>query len=184
MTISESTQDASGVTYATGFVRPNTGLIGSFELEICSNDPFPGTACTVPAGFSFSSSTITSQVGITDFSINAGSTSNKLIFSRVPSVVANGFMGVTVNNVHNPSNSGSYYARIRTFASNDATGVSTDEGGLAFAINRRVNVTAEVPPFLYLCVANSIPGFDCSLATGNFVNLGELSPYAANAGTS
>jgi hypothetical protein len=93
-------------------------------------------------------------------------------------------MSVTLNNVVNPSTTGSYYARIRTFASGDGSGVSTDEGGLAFAISRPFNVTTEVPPFLYFCVAKDIPGLSCAMATGDFVEMGELSASGANTGYS
>jgi hypothetical protein len=184
LTISDSIISAGNASYVIGFNRPNTGMIGSFELEICSNDPLPESPCTVPGGFSFASSAISTQTGITDFSISPLSTSNKLIFSRTPDVAVSGYMSISLSGVANPSSKGSYYARIQTFVSDDATGVYADKGGLAFAITESFNITTEVPPFLYFCVAKDIPGLSCALAIGNFIDLGELSSSAANTGYS
>jgi hypothetical protein len=81
----------------------------------------------------------------------------------------------TLDNVVNPSADGSYYIRLQTFSSDDASGAETDHGGLAFAINAQVSITAKVPPYLLFCGGVSIPSFDCDTAAGDYINFGNLS---------
>jgi hypothetical protein len=175
---------AVSTEYRMQFTRPNANIIGSIELEICSNDPFPGLPCTAPNGFSFNASNIINQIGVTGFIKHPTSTSNKFIFSRTPSLENAGILSVTLGSVVNPNQAGGYFARIRTFASDDATGASTDQGGLAISINPPFNVSTEVPPKLYFCVGVTIPGYDCLNAIGNYVDFGELLSTQANARTS
>lgn len=184
LTMSDSSAGKNNVTYLVALTRPDNGLIGSLELEICSNDPFPGFPCTIPVGLDFAASSIANQTGITDFTIHTSSTANKLIFTRTPSVEPNGPITITLNNVTNPSSIGSYFVRIRTFISNDATGPATDQGGFAIAITTPLGINTEVPPYLLFCVAKDIPGLSCAAGVGNSVNLGELSFVQANAGYS
>jgi hypothetical protein len=80
------------------------------------------------------------------------------------------FSGIT-----NPDSIGSYYVHIATFASTDGSGPELDYGDVVFALNDTIDITAEVPPYLYFCVGLTITGYSCSTAEGNFINFGELS---------
>jgi hypothetical protein len=77
--------------------------------------------------------------------------------------------------IHNPADNGSYFVRIKTYASQDGTGSVIDFGGLAFSINSDVGVEATVPPYLLFCSGLAIPDLDCASASGDYINLGELS---------
>lgn len=182
--LSSAEPSMTNVQYVLSFARPSNGTLGSIQLELCSNNPFPGTACTIPTGLSFSTATIDSQVGVTGLTIDPSSTANNLIFTRVASAVPAGTITITIGNVQNPDTAGTYFARIQTFASINASGAADDQGGLAIAINRRFGLSTEVPPFLTLCVATEFVGLDCSSGVDSFVDFGELSWTANTKATS
>jgi hypothetical protein len=68
-----------------------------------------------------------------------------------------------------------YYVRLYAYASSNGTGASTEDGGIAFAVNNTLAINSEVPPYLKFCVATTISVYDCSTATGSFLDFGELS---------
>lgn len=173
--ISSAEPSATNVQYELTIDRASSGTLGSLQLEICTNDPFAGTPCTIPAGLSFSAASVLSQAGVSGFSVSGFTTPNSLILTRTASAVAAGPLEITIGNVQNPSSTGTYFGRIQTFASTDGTGVADDQGGLAIAIVQRVGVTAEVPPFLTLCVATEFVGLNCNSGTNSFVDFGEFS---------
>lgn len=149
--------------------------IGSIRVQFCSNDALVGEPCTAPLGLDVSTSNVASQSGMAGFSVHPSTTANVLILSRVPATNPLGIARYELANVINPSASGSYYARLETFASTDASGVHIDYGGLAFNIRGGLSVTTTVPPFLLFCVANTINPYSCASAQGNYVDFGELS---------
>lgn len=149
--------------------------IGSVRMQFCSNDGLVGEPCTAPTGFDVSHAVIASQTGMTGFTVHANTTPNVLIITRSPVTNPTGVVTYELTNILNPSNPGSYYVRIETFASTDATGPHVDYGGLAFNIRGGLSVTTTVPPFLLFCVANTISPYDCASAQGTYVDFGELS---------
>jgi hypothetical protein len=172
-------------THLVGFTYTDTtDPVGSVEIEFCSNDPFPGLPCTAPSGFDLTAATLASQTGETGFVIHPSSTANKIILTRAPS--APGAVAATYqfDNVVNPDSSGTYYIRLRTFASLDGTGVENEKGGVAFAITEVFNVTTEVPPYLIFCAAITISSLDCSTATSFFMDMGDFRTTATSSGTS
>jgi hypothetical protein len=133
-------------------------------------------------GFDLSAATLNAQTGITDFTISPLSTANELILTRAPDVVPAGSVSYTLDTVINPTPTATYFVRVETFASDDATGSNIDSGGLAYYINTPLNLNATVPPFLLFCVGTNIPAFDCSTATGDFIDFGELSSTGSKTG--
>lgn len=159
--------------------------VGSIEFEYCENDGFIGEPCTAPAGFDISSATIGLQSGETGFSVHGSTTPNKMIISRVASVASPQPVTYRFDGVINPSTDNrTYFVRISTFASTDATGPRTDSGGVAFATVRELGVTTRVPNFLEFCVAITIDNHDCTTALGNSIDLGQLKKNQNNFATS
>src|SRR5690606_31066383 len=110
------------------------------------------------------------------FSIHGDSTSNRIILTRPPlnpTAVVSTFV---FNNVINPTDAGSHYVRLQTYTTDDATGIDIENGGVVFAINARLVISAEVPPYLRFCAGVTIVSFDCSTANSFFIDFGELSP--------
>jgi len=161
--------------YVTSFTVNTNTMIGSLTIEVCANTPVQDDACTVPTGLDLSNVTLSSQTGITDFSV-ANTSVNTILLTRTPSVITPPQpVSLTFNNVVNPSSIGSYYPRLTTYASDDGSGSAIDFGGLAFSINNGLTISSKVPPYIVLCSAVSINNYDCSAANGDYLNLGELS---------
>jgi hypothetical protein len=173
--ISDSIVGHTNVTYELGFDTTISGTLGSIEAEFCENDPFPGTACTVPPGFSVLGATLLTQAGTSDFSVDIAATNaHKIVFSRVPSVVSGTTFKFELSNVSNASNVGSQYVRIRTFSGAGLGGSVTDEAGLAYATKGNVGISTIVPQHLDFCIGIVIANDDCSNVVGDTINFGIL----------
>lgn len=179
-----SSQAGATTDYRLTFTLPTTGTLGSIAIEFCSNDPFPNTPCTPPAGLDASAVVLADQTGATGFSVDPSSTANNIVLSRAAAVETTIPVSYHFTNVVNPSSPGSYYARIQTYASTDAGGPASDYGGLAFATTNAITISATVPPYLIFCTGVSIPGYNCANALGDYVDFGELSPVNARVGRS
>jgi hypothetical protein len=171
-------------THTFNFDVVTSGTLGSIELEYCENSPLVGLPCTPPVGFSALSATLSSQTGETGFSIHANSTSNKIILTRTPAAASPQAVMYELSNITNPSAAAqTSYVRISSFASDDGTGARIDTGGVAFSTTGDLSVSLFVPPFLIFCVGVSVAP-DCTTATGNRLDLGELSFTATRSVTS
>ena len=170
--------------YRLSFDLSTAGPLGSVLVQFCSNDPLAGTPCTPPGGFDDSTAVLTQQTGQTGFSISPASTANQLILTRPPAVAGTGPASYHFTDITNPSSPGSYYVRVQTFASTDATGPASDYGGIAFAITNDLAVSAEVPPYLIFCTGVTIGGLNCANATGDNIDFGELGSNRTGHGTS
>jgi hypothetical protein len=183
--ISNSTPQANGVVYSIGFTIPSAQTMGSVVIEICDNSPLYAVACVPPNGFSWLSSSLNSESGVTGFSIDPSTTANRMVLTRTPGPVSAGtIQRLSFNNVTNPYDSGSFYGKIFTYASTDGSGPDTDFGGVAMNLNDSMSVQTEVPPFLYFCSGITIDAFDCLTANGSYINLGELSKTGTIGATS
>jgi len=114
---------------------------------------------------------------MTGFTVSSNSSPNELILTRSSLMSTSGLSKYVLSGITNPTQTGTIYGRLETFASSDATGQSHDAGGLAISISPSgVQIQTYVPPFLIFCIGNTISGHDCSTADGNYIDLGTLSP--------
>jgi hypothetical protein len=173
--ISDSTV-SSVATHAISFsYLQTTTLVGSIRVQFCSNSPIPEESCTAPSGFDASARILSSQAGqITGFSIHPNSDANNIILTRPPVFPTPGTSAYIFDTIQNPNIVGSYYVRLLTYGSSDATGTPIEEGGAVFAILPGLSINAEVPPYLRFCAAVTITNFDCSTATSYFIDMGEF----------
>lgn len=184
--ISDPRPGQTGVNYTVGFRVGGAGYtLGSFSLLFCDNTPLIGQPCTPPVGFDVSTATIAAQTGVGDFSIAPGATANSVLFTRPPTMVPGGTtITVELSGVTNPAAEGTYFGRIQTYTATDGTGIAVNEGGVTFAIEQPIDISTYVPPYLFLCVAITLPGYLCDNASGNFIDFGELSANQTRTGTS
>ncbi len=171
-------------TYQLLFDLSTAGTHGSIEIDFCANSPFVTDPCMAPTGFTAATATLTNQAFQTGFSIDPSSTADKVILTRTPAAAPIGPVSYTFSGVTNPTSTGSYYVRLQTFATSDASGSASDYGGIAFAIINNISVSAEVPPYIIFCTGTSIPQQNCASAIGDFVNFGELSSQHTSTGIS
>ncbi|PID31877.1 hypothetical protein CR970_03305 [Candidatus Saccharibacteria bacterium] len=149
--------------------------VGSLSIEYCANDPVPNTACVVPVGLDVSAAVLAAQTGETGFSVHPSTNANRIVLTRPAQLPTGASSQYDFTNVLNPSDAGTYYLRLQTYTSTDATGVDIENGGVAFAINPGLGLVTEVPPYLTLCSGVTIVGDDCLTATSFFIDLGEFS---------
>ncbi len=184
ITMADSIAGSASVIYELSFTYATASTVGSLRVQFCSEGPLPNTTCTPPAGFDASTAALATQTGVTGFAV-LPAPANELLLSRPPGAVAAGATAVyTFSGLHNPSNLGSFYARVATYASSDGSGPFTDFGGLALSINEKPTISAEVPPFLLFCLGESISALDCSTATDPFSDMGDLGPLVTGAAQS
>jgi hypothetical protein len=168
--ISDNHGGATNVSYTVQFSTITSGPIGSIRLQFCSNYLFDETfVCNAPTGMDISNAALNTSSGVTDFSLQPPTLPSTLLLERpsadpvTPQPLMYEFSGIT-----NPTNTGTYYLHITTYA-------STDDGDAVFALNDGIEITTEVPPYLYFCVGVTIPSYSCSTADGGFISFGELS---------
>lgn len=167
---------SANATHVIGFsITETSTVLGSIEIEFCTNDALPGTPCTPPPGLSLTGANLSNQTGNVGFSIHPSSNANRIVLSRFPILPVGAASTYEFSDVTNPDTAGSHFIRLRTYSSNDATGGAIEEGGIAFSINTAVSVAAEVPPYLRFCASTTIVNYDCSTATSFYINLGEFS---------
>jgi hypothetical protein len=112
-------------------------------------------------------------------------TANNIVLSRTAaSLVPAETITLQFSGVINPSVLGSFYGRIQTFPTMDASGLPTDVGGDAMAITNSISVTTYVPPYLLFCTAVTIPNLNCNDANGNYIDFGNLSPFSTGSSES
>jgi hypothetical protein len=180
--LSNSLASQAGVDHELALRYATDDTVGSILIRFCDESPILSDPCSQPPGFDASSVTLSAQTGATGFVVYGGSTINEIILTRPSTPVSAGTNATyTLSNIQNPSDDGTLYARVLTFASSDASGSHIDAGGLALAINPAPTIQAEVPPFLIFCLGESISGFDCTTATEPFSNIGTLGPLVTGA---
>lgn len=183
--LSISTPSAGAVSSHVFSLTLNSATaVGSESFEYCQESPIFGDTCTSPLGLSLSSVALSAQTGETGYSVHPSSTVNKIILTRAPSVVVPGVSTYTLSGVINPSQANtSAFVRVATYASNNATGNTIDEGGLAFSITNPLNVQASIQSTLTLCTGITVE-VDCTSTLGTSIDFGELSTNSTRSVTS
>lgn len=181
--LSDSRPGTPGVTYNISFQLITAGTLGSIELEFCSNSTFPSDVCVAPTGMDASSAVFNMESGVSGFTIRSATT-NEIVISRPPAPTLPVTANLLFDNITNPTSTGPYYLRVLTFPTVDASGAYTDNGGMAFSINLPINVQVQVPPYLLFCTGNTISGTDCTTASGDFIELGQLLTTHTSSGQS
>jgi len=175
----------AGVTtrYTFTFSYADTATpIGSLLFQICT-DPFIELPCNAPTGIDASGATLTQQAGETGFTVLARQT-NSITLSRAPTPPVANPSQYIFDNVVNPTGAPrSFYVRITTYTSLDASGTNVDYGGVVNATTQGIAVSTKVPPILKFCVG-LVLGDDCTTADDSVVDLGNLSSSHVSSGSS
>lgn len=184
--LSDPTAGAADVAYKFGFTTSTGASIGSIKFTICSNYLYePTDTCTPPSGFDASAATLTASSGVTDFTLVPPASPNALILSRpVAAPVSPQPLTYDFADIVNPNYIGSFYVRITTHTSLDASDAEVDFGNVVFGTTLDITITTEVPPYLLFCVGLTIEGFNCGTAEGGVLNFGELSARQTRTATS
>jgi hypothetical protein len=170
--------------YRLSFTVASADTLGSIRIEFCMNSTLEDEACIAPNGQDASSAVLTEQQGESGFTISSASTDNEIILTRTPVLSTQNNLVYTFTNIKNPADAGTYFVRVHTYASDDATGTASNFGGMAFSIDSILSISATVPPYLTFCTGITITDFNCANAVGDYIDLGELSSRRTSSGTS
>ncbi|HSX05578.1 MAG TPA: hypothetical protein VLF69_03875 [Candidatus Saccharimonadales bacterium] len=158
--MSSSKQNDTGVKYTISFTP--TATYGAFVVDFCGDSPIIGdSSCTTPTSFSVSSATVAQTTGSIGTLDTTGTSGNHLVVTG--SSTSSAASVFEVSGVHNPNTLGTFYARIYTYAGNDASsytdfsdpGTNVDTGGAAMSIADTIGVTATVKETLTFCVSGN-----------------------------
>ncbi|HKR81560.1 MAG TPA: hypothetical protein VJR27_01010 [Candidatus Saccharimonadales bacterium] len=163
------------------FTFENTSSVGSLKFEYCTTPLFQ-EPCTTPTGLDVSSVALQGQGGETGFSVFSAS-ANQVVLTRIAAPVTQMNSQYVFSHAINPSSTQTFFVRISSYVSSDASGSYIDAGTVSSSTTQTINISTEVPPILNFCVGVTIPG-DCSTADGNFIQLGDLNPNFTAGGTS
>lgn len=190
LTMSSSLPGATTM-HQFSFQYASTSAVGSVLFEYCMS-PVDGVVCVPPPGLDASNASLQQQSGEIGFSV-LSTNQNQIVLTRPPAATGQTVSSYTFDNIVNPNFNSctmvvvpncTFYARIYTYATTDASGLNTDFGGIAASTNPTISINTVVPPILYFCVGQTITGNDCTTATGDVVNLGVLNPDTAASGSS
>lgn len=166
------------------FTVPTTGNVGSIKFEYCT--AAVQVACTAPTNMDASGVTYGTESGITGFSIRgASTTANEVVITRTAASVTGGTAAdIILRNIKNPSTVGTFFVRISTYASTDATGNATDTGSVAASTANAIPLQGFMPESLVFCAGTTVNS-DCSTVTTGTITFGTLfSPSASSYATS
>ncbi len=163
------------------FTIPTAGNVGSIKFEYCT--AAVQVACVAPTGMDATGVTYGSETGssVTGFTIyGASTTANNVVVTRTAAAVtANAVAVITLNNIKNPSSVGTFFVRISTYPTTDATGLATDTGSVAAATANAIQLSGIMPESLQFCTGITVTA-DCATVTTGTVNFTTLFSSSAS----
>lgn len=184
------------------FTTGSTNSIGSILFSYCTT---PSGSCTVPTGMDTVSAGITldqTGSGASGFTlVNTTEPNGSPYITRVAANINSGvglkFKLLAVTNPDNTncfsgttpqSNNCTFYVRISTFTSTDATTGLHDTGVVAASTATPIVLSGYMPESLVFCTGGSVSTTssvpDCSTATSGIITLPDFSPTATSFTTS
>lgn len=172
------------------FTLPTAGNVGSIKFLYCTTASnttadYGSNSCVAPTGMTVTGATLGTQTGATGFSSTFGGTYsnndagavsrvNGFYISRTPaSIGANTAVTFVVQNVTNPttvsndsSSAGTFFVRISSYASNNATGTPVDSGTVAASTANQLQLQGVMPESLVFCTGQTVNATCTSVTTG------------------
>lgn len=194
--LSSSAKGATGVSYKVKFTPFTTGT-QSIVIDFCGS-AIVGAACTAPSGLNAATIGFTAGTGTTSWALGATAASTIKVTKSGGSALTTSSADFTITGITNPTNAGSFYARLYTYDCTDygahvggggcastgtayssptVIGSDIDYGGFAMSATDTVSINATVMETLTFCVNKTAPAAGCtSLSTPISVTLGHGSP--------
>jgi hypothetical protein len=184
------------------FTVPNAGSVnvGSIKFLYCTTPDGPSNpSCTTPVGLSTTSTTLTNQVGATGFTLVNTTNGAPYITRTAASITAGTALTYQFSIVTNPdgtscggsapqNNNSTYYVRIYTYASTNATGSPIDSGTVAASTAQQITLSGYMPESLIFCTGGTVSTTsgvpDCSTATSGSISFNQQFSPSDTASTS
>jgi len=169
-------QPGAVVNHLFAFTIPSTASVGSIQFLYCT---LAAGTCTTPTGLVSTSATMGTQSGATGFTL-VNTTNGAPYITRTAAGITGG-TAVTYQllSVTNPSTTNqTFYVRLSTYASTNATGSPIDTGTVAASTATQIALTGTMPESLVFCTGatvgttSGVP--DCSTATPGSVTFNQL----------
>jgi len=172
------------VNHLFTFTVPTAASIGSIQFQYCTTAADVGAlTCVSPLGIEVGTPGVGSEAGWTGVGATATRVDDHTFYIKKASATAVGantvltyqFTGIT-----NPSTTNTtFFARISTFASTDATGIPIDTGTVAAATTTAIDLSGVMPESLVFCTGEQVPlpvsnVPDCANATAGIVKFNQL----------
>lgn len=180
-----SSAPSAVTSYSFSFTVPSATVLQSASFTACTT---ASGACSTPAGFSVTGSTLTAQPtnlgDATGWTVNTA-TAGSLRLSKSGNVAApTGSQTVSFSGVTNPSATNStFFMRITTYSTATWT-TEVDTGTVAASTSAQIQVSLAVDEALTFCTGTSITGENCGTVSGTTVSLGTGSTTVTASGTS
>jgi hypothetical protein len=160
------------------FTLPAVGNpnVGSIQFLYCT---LASGTCTTPTGLSTTSAALGTETGATGFTI-VNATNGAPYLTRTASAINAGTtVTYRLDTITNPSTTNqTFYVRVSTFASTNATGSPIDTGTVAASTATQIVLTGTMPESLIFCTGGTVSTTagvpDCSTATAGTVSFNQL----------
>lgn len=168
------------VNHQFDFTVPTGGNVGSIQFQYCTTAS--GT-CTLPTGLVTTSATIGAEDNnVSGFTMVNTSNGAPYVTRTAANVSAAEAISYRLNSITNPDDPGNpnytFFVRISTFSSTNATTGVIDTGTVAATTSEQIVLTGTMPESLIFCTGaaitttNSIP--DCTTATSGAITFNQL----------
>jgi hypothetical protein len=164
------------VNHLFNFTVAGGSNVGSIQFQYCTT---ASGACTMPAGLVTTAATIGSQSGATGFTMVNTTNGAPYITRTAASIAANTALAYQLQSITNPTTSNqTFFVRLSTFLTTNATGGSTDAGTVAASTATPIILTGTMPESLVFCTGATIGTTlgvpDCATATPGAISFDQL----------
>lgn len=169
------------------FTVPSVGnqSMGSVKFEYCTTASL--IACATPTGLNAAGATFGGEggSGVTGFSLGSATTNSVILTRSAATVNANTQVIVQINNVVNPTATNTtFYVRISTYTSINASTGQVDTGTVAASTANQIDFTGVMPETLVFCTGITVTA-NCQTVTTGVISFSQLfSPSMTNSATS
>ena len=174
------------VNHLFSFQLPGGSTVGSIKFEYCETAADVGAAtCVTPTGLVTTSATLGSENGVTGFSINTSTNGAPYLTRTAAAIGTNVNVSYQLRSITNPiygatvpDTNKTFFVRIKTYASTNATGASTDAGTVAASTAEQIILSGTMPESLVFCTGATISTTtgvpDCATATSGIIAFNQL----------
>lgn len=181
LTLQSGTNDGGSkpggiVRHLFSFTLPGGSSVGSIRFEYCTTAS--GT-CTLPTGAVTTAATLGAETGATGFTIVNTTNGAPYLTRTAAAVAANQAVTYRLDNVTNTTDvNKTFFVRIATYATTNATGGATDTGTVTASTAEPIVLSGTMPESLVFCtgatVGTTLGVPDCSTATAGAITFNQL----------
>lgn len=159
------------VDHLFNFTVPSGTNVGSVKFEYCT---IASGTCTAPTGLDVNAATLGANSGDISGLTMGTKTANSAIVTRTAAAVAT-HTGTTVrlDSIVNPSVLGTFFVRITTYSSTDATTGAVDGGTVTASTAQAIELSGTMPESLIFCTGATVTA-NCSTTTAGAVSFNQL----------